>query len=355
MVLGASICSATTSEQPLSFRLFSSILQEHEGNVVFSPAGVEAILTSLKKYSAGQTLDELNALNIPGAKTHFNISVQQADGLFVSEKLALTPTVTDAVKINFENSAHAADTINTWCTERTNGLINQLVQASDFSLLTAFVATNAIYMKSDWLYPFRENESFTGSFTTADGKKSSVKMMSNTAKYPVARGKDWVAIALPYKATQNTGEHCYFVAICPMGDARKFATTLTGEKYSNILTTLSRESARVQLIMPRFTLEGDTLKLNDALKAAGLTKIFTRADFSGLLAEPRDDIFLKAVLQKCYVKVDETGTEAAAATAAIAQFRSMPRTISLNRPFIWMITDLSGNSTPLFMGIYEQP
>ena len=59
--------------------------------------------------------------------------------------------------------------------------------------------------------------------------------------------------------------------------------------------------------------------------------------------------------QKCYIKVDEQGTEAAAATAAVANFRALPRTVVLDRPFIWGIGRLTGSEAPLFMGIIEQP
>ena len=95
--------------------------------------------------------------------------------------------------------------------------------------------------------------------------------------------------------------------------------------------------------------------LNSALKAAGLQRIFTDADFSRLTSSDRH-LFLEKILQKCYVKVDEKGTEAAAVTATIVSYRARTRTVILNRPFIWFITDgFDGLTAPLFMGIYEEP
>lgn len=352
LVMGCGLCTAADS---LSIQLFRTLAKETEGNMVFSPQGVENVLNTLKKYSAGDTAAELKALPM-GKAPAFNINVKQADALFVANNLPLVPGVKDAVSVNFGQSEKAAQTINDWCSTHTNGLIKKLVQANDFSELTAFVATNAIYMKEKWQFPFDPNDSFPGEFTTANGKTVPANMMSCTAKFPAAKGEDWVAVALPYAATAPKGETCYFIAISPTKDIRQFATTLTDKKYSAIINRIAYTGEKTKVIMPSFTVDGSTLNLNNALKAAGLKKIFSYADFSRLTTS-QTDLYLSAVLQKCYVKVEEQGTEAAAATAAIANYRSIPRirTVVLDRPFIWVIGSLSANSTPLFMGIVEQP
>ncbi len=352
IVLGSGLCSAADS---LSMQLFRTVAKETEGNIAISPQGVENVLNTLKKYSVGDTLAELEALPMAKTAPTFNINVKQADDLFVANNLPLVPGVKDAVSINFGNAKQAAQTINEWCSSHTNGLIKKLVQANDISPLTAFVATNAIYMKEKWQVPFDPNDSFTGEFTTANGKTVPANMMSCTAKFPAARGEDWVAVALPYAATAPKGETCYFIAISPTKDIRHFATTLTDEKYRDIINRIDYTGVQTKVIMPSFTVDGSTLNLNNALKAAGLKKIFSYADFSRLTTS-KTDLYLSAVLQKCYVKVEEQGTEAAAATAAFVSYRAMPRirTVVLDRPFIWIIGSLSANTTPLFMGIVEQ-
>ena len=350
LTLGTGLCSAADS---LSMQLFRELAQSTQGNLAFSPAGVENILNTLKSYSAGETLAELNALPMNENSPKLNIAVQQADGLFVSNKLTLRPDIKNAVTINFAENNKAAQTINQWCAEHTNGRIKKLVQPQDFSSLTAFVATNAIYLKENWMFPFDPDNSFEGEFKTADGRTITTNMMSCTAKFPAAKGEDWVAVALPYAATAQ-GEQCYFVAISPTKDIRHFATTMTDAKYKDIIGRIGYARGNTRVIMPSFTVDGNTLDLNKALKQAGLKGIFTHADFSRLTTST-EGIFLSKVMQKCFVKVDEQGTEAAAATAAVANLRALPRAVVLDRPFLWFITDLSGTSTPLFMGILEQP
>lgn len=355
--LGLGILSVAPAQEPDSFslQLFRSVVRENSGNVAISPVGVESVLSTLKQYSAGETLAELSTLPVSKDSVEFNIPVQQADGMFVAETLPLQPGVKDVVSIDFGRNVEAARTINSWFSEHTKGLIKNLVSPSDLSSLTAFVATNAMYLKTQWQFPFDKDSSFAGEFTTEDGQTVEVNMMSRLAKFPAVKGEDWVAVALPYATSKSTGNPCYFIAICPKGDVREFAAGLTQEKYAGILARLSDAGGRKRVIMPSFTIETGTVNLNKALQNMGLKKIFASADFSRLTMMRKGTIYLSKVLQKCYVKVDEQGTEAAAATGAIATLRALPPTVVLDRPFIWMITDFSGSTAPLFMGILSRP
>jgi serpin B len=69
------------------------------------------------------------------------------------------------------------------------------------------------------------------------------------------------------------------------------------------------------------------------------------ADFSGLSSSP---VYISSVKQKAFVDVNESGTEAAAATNVVL-VASTPPSLDVDRPFIFVIRDrLSG--TILFMG-----
>src|SRR5690606_6155741 len=79
-------------------------------------------------------------------------------------------------------------------------------------------------------------------------------------------------------------------------------------------------SRTIDLRLPRFTIDPpEPLRLEGALQALGMKNAFSRdaADFTGLAnpKDPRDRLYISTVLHKAFVKVDEQGTEAAAATA----------------------------------------
>lgn len=81
-----------------------------------------------------------------------------------------------------------------------------------------------------------------------------------------------------------------------------------------------------------------------------------RADFSGMCAgEP---LYISDVLQKAFISVDEDGTEAAAATAVVAEVRGSaavtnPTPFIVDRPFLFLIRDETGNV--LFAGHLVDP
>ena len=71
----------------------------------------------------------------------------------------------------------------------------------------------------------------------------------------------------------------------------------------------------------------------------------------GATGEP---LYIGDVVHKAFVGVDESGTEAAAATAVIMQNFGMPPTyVIADRPFIFLIRDTTG--TLLFVGQLTSP
>jgi serpin B len=109
--------------------------------------------------------------------------------------------------------------------------------------------------------------------------------------------------------------------------------------------------------MPLFEYETD-LNLSQTLATMGMPDAFSpmAADFSGMSDVP---LFISAVLHKAFVKVDESGTEAAAATVVImAEGAAMeppePVVLTLDKPFIFAIYDRA-SGTVLFVGRVVNP
>ena len=105
----------------------------------------------------------------------------------------------------------------------------------------------------------------------------------------------------------------------------------------------------IDLSMPKFKFEFKT-SLVDNLKSLGMTDAFKpdgTADFSGI--DGTKSLYISDVLHKSFVSVDEKGTEAAAATAVIINFTSLPTQVRVNRPFIFLIRDRITGAV-LFLG-----
>ena len=113
----------------------------------------------------------------------------------------------------------------------------------------------------------------------------------------------------------------------------------------------------VALKLPKFELEFSSL-LNDALKEMGMVDAFEKekADFTGI--GDIKDLSVSRVIQKSYLKVDEKGTEAAAATVVDITTESIHRynEMNVNRPFLFMLRNkkFPQNYDMIFMAKIEE-
>ena len=97
--------------------------------------------------------------------------------------------------------------------------------------------------------------------------------------------------------------------------------------------------------------------MKDILAVLGLEDAFTpgAADFS-LLGDNPEGYYLSQVIHAAKIKVNEKGTEAAAATVVAANGAGAPPeegiTLIFDQPFLYGIVDLE-TGIPLFLGTFE--
>ena len=135
---------------------------------------------------------------------------------------------------------------------------------------------------------------------------------------------------------------------------------MTADGLSYLLE--DRQNLLVNVKLPKFEVSFDKM-LNDSLINMGLADAFDKekADFSSLgTMDSGNPVYISLVRQKAVVKVDEEGTEAAAATeVAIKEACALlpenePIDVFFDQPFLYLIMDME-NQLPLFMGIMDNP
>jgi len=239
--------------------------------------------------------------------------------------------------------------INDWVSDQTEGRIEDLIPQGLINQLTRLVLTNAIYFNAAWAEPFEESQTKDGAFHLLDGSQVTVPMMWHSASYGYAAGEGYQAVELPYD-----GYELSMVILLPeAGGFERFEDSLDASQLDAILGSLGHQ--QVALTLPKFEFESE-FGLADALMALGMVDAFSMdADFSGM--DGTQELFVREVVHKAFVSVDEAGTEAAAATAVIMQLKGMatePIQVTVDRPFLFLIRDLETGAL-LFVGRVLDP
>ena len=242
-------------------------------------------------------------------------------------------------------------TINDWVNDQTEGRINDLIPKGAIDAMTRLVLTNAIYFNAAWQYPFDKDATSDGSFHLLGGGEVMVPMMKETESFTYAEGNDYQAVELPYD-----GRELSMVILLPQrGQFTAFEGSLDAKKVDGIISSLDYK--KIALTMPKFEFTSD-FSLKKTLTALGMPVAFTEtADFSGM--DGKRDLFISDVIHKAFVSVDESGTEAAAATAVIMAATSAPMpeeiiNVTVDRPFIFLIRDIQTGAI-LFLGRVMNP
>jgi serpin B len=237
--------------------------------------------------------------------------------------------------LDFQADPEAArQTINAWVEGRTEDRIRDLLPEGSLGADTAAVLTNAIYFKAPWQTQFEEYATVDGPFTLVDGTTVSAPLMHQMlfGRYAVSDG--WDAVELPFRGNKLS----MLIVVPTLGSFDEIDATLDGEWLRGLIESL--EQGTVEVTLPRFTFESE-FTLSDALMALGMTTAFGGScDLSGMLEG--GGLFIDEAYHKAFIAVDESGAEAAAATAVVVGETSVPvveASIVADRPFYFAIRD----------------
>ncbi len=282
------------------------------------------------------------------------------DGLWVQKGVSLLPTYIERLKEKFaphvaeadfnEQTAAECDKINTWVENATQGRIAKLF--ADIDPTARLVLADAIYFQGKWAVPFDSTNTKPGPFQCETAKAVEVPFMSNTLRIGYRENDLYQAVELPYE--QN---RCSMVVILP----RENRALKEVETAISIGPNLAMTPDQVDLQLPKFQIESDiNLKTVLTTLDAGIVFDSKKADFTGMNGS--GGLYVGQAAQKVFVCVDETGTEAAAASGAAVGLKSAvggaspPKTFHANRPFLFLIRDNTTTpSTLLFIGRYVNP
>ncbi|MFN4034176.1 MAG: serpin family protein [Fimbriimonadales bacterium] len=352
---GANLCFS-----PLSLTLALSMTlngaADETYNAIARTLGYEQIRSDVINQQAHQLVSLLR----PKAEA---VVVRAANGLWAQRGFELQPDFLRTLLTYYESrvesidftAADAAERVNRWVAEQTQGMIKELFQADDFDAMTRLALVNTLYFEGKWQYPFEKEATQDAPFYLEDGKTKQVPLMRLSERLPYLKGEGFQAVALPY----GEGDYRFYLFLPDQGrTVAELRKQLTPENWSQWLAAF--RAMEGDLLMPRFKVEG-FYNLLPPLSALGMEVAFdpNRADFSRIADVSPERLFIQKAIQKAVVEVDEAGAKAAAATGITVGVTAMPNPgqrfhLVADRPFIFAIVHQPTGAV-LFMGIVRSP
>lgn len=246
--------------------------------------------------------------------------------------------------------------INSFVDKMTRGLIPEFIKELDPA--TQAVLINTLYFYANWQAQFDADKSREGDFFVKPEETIKVTYMKNSAFYKGAEAEQYSALILPYQDINIPGNQAptktEMVVILPKEDISN-STAL--KAYLNQATSKQLPEFKDEyygVVLPKFEINTE-LNLTKTLKDLGVRSAFSaNADFSKLSPT---QLSISDVIQNVSIRVDEKGTEAAAATAIVLMRAMLPpesKPFVVNRPFAFVIREQATDSV-LFMGAIAQP
>jgi serpin B len=246
----------------------------------------------------------------------------------------------------------AGQKINAWVEERTNGKIANLL-SSPPPPDTSLILVNAVYFLGLWTHPFDPKLTAPGDFKLASGEKVPVPFLKQTRAYAYLAIPEGQIVKLPYGEDRAVSLLVFLPANVP-GGLGALEKKLTLKNLTDYRAAL--KPAQVELALPKFKIVWGTNSLRDNLEKMGLTAPFSQAADFSQIAE-NDSLSVSDILHKAFISLDEKGTEAAAATAAIMPRSAplaKPETFVADRPFFFLIQEETTGAI-LFIGRLTNP
>ncbi len=359
----------------LAFSVFGALNEyvgENETPVLLSPVSLSFALGMLNNGAANETRDAFISVlgggcaDIDEMNDYYQTLASQlttldkttklkiANSQWSSNSFELLPDYSDAVSNYFNadlymlNPSTAVSDINNWCSDKTEGLINNFYSDGEITETTKTILLNALYFNGVWSSKFNKNDTHNDTFTSYDGKTAQTQYMNKTAYASCYEAEKYSALTLFF------GNKAFCMQI---------VLPKTDVSLSDCIASLNADEwldwydkgyfMDYDVLLPKFSVEYKGY-LEDVLAQLGMVDAIYSGDYSNMSSDDEFSGLNLKVKQATKFSIDEEGVEAAAVTSGelLATDPGDPSETGefhVTRPFLYLIKENSSN-TILFIG-----
>jgi len=387
------VSSLQISQNEFSARMIKALWKNE--NVVVSPFSIFVALSMSLVGSDGETFEEISkALSIRCDRKNFeewkqeelkdylngisdqvlkhNQLLSVANKMFISKSIQVKDTFKNDLIDLYDSEIKSdcdfagnpdgeAREINQWVSAATNNKIQNIINPNMINSLTSLILVNAIHFLGNWAEQF-DKEKTIGKhvFHTTNGKINCNMMTKHSTESKnklYGSDGDYHYLQMPY-----TNEDYAMIFAAPDDnveldeESEKVFSEWFSTQLQNVKKNFNFSKTSLSTIkIPRFEVT-QCVELSQMLQ----TDFHMKTAFSNLANfEPiAPSLKIDDVIHKAFIRVDEEGTEAAAATAVIMRKKSkgsepLPEFV-LDRPFGYALIHLPTRSV-LFCGRIVKP
>merc|ERR1712223_1049443 len=321
-----SIVSLQSGQHQFTSRLLQQIESNTTTNFVLSPHSIHSIFSQLLQGSGGRTKAELENL----------LGVTASDSLVEQYKILGEGLTGEGFKqANLLAVADSFKPKREYRTSLNNGFQSDIREFN---------------FKSNWQFAFNADETFESSFSSPEGSVSTQYMNREAeVRMLVDKERKMQILELPYEDPNRS----MLIVLPNAGTPTDDLVQRLGDLDLGSIRTDGR-LAPTSISIPKFKLKFKTY-LKQQMEQLGVQDLFARsADLSG---NSNEALSASEAVHQAFIEVNEEGTEAAAATAAVVGLRTAQqrtREFFADRPFLFAVYDFAHGVT-LFAGKVVNP
>lgn len=365
-----------------TFKMLQQLEGEKDKKSVFiSPYSIRTILSLCAEGAKGKTASEMfESLSLPIEPEQRRKEMQATTGqlhqakgfellttntIWINKTLSLLKSFSQVGETYYnsltksigfsENAEKARKTINNFVAEKTKQMIKNLLPEGVITKETQMILTNTIYFKADWEKNFDKKNTQEKDFWLTSTEKKKAKMMYQKNRFSGGIFENHKVIALPYKG----GEVRMWIVLPENKDLPALIKKMNPPMWQSLKSAAYNQE--VLLTLPLFEFE-TKYKLKENLRGLGMNMAFSdAAEFGNISANA--SLKISEVIHQAKIKVEEKGTEAAAATAVVVNVTSSgirnempppPLVFTADHPFLFVIEHIATQEI-LFAGTMLDP
>ncbi|MBB3696098.1 hypothetical protein KMW28_12070 [Flammeovirga yaeyamensis] len=251
--------------------------------------------------------------------------------------------------MSFSNANLVKNNINNYVNEKTEGKIKEIVSSIEKD--DRMLLINTILMKTPWKKQFQEKDTKKGDFNLPSGEIKELDYLFDLNRKIKCYSTDSLKVA-SLEFDDNKTE---LLLIMPTKESIDsfMSSDISKKKVKEYQKLMTEEEVYFKMPKVKMSFSNDLIP---ALKKCGIERVFLpgQSDFSALIKNETDYLFVSKVMHKTVLEFNEWGTEAAAVTSvAVSRSAIQPekQEYYFNRPFIFIIREKATDAY-LFMGTF---